>query len=130
MGHRSDRSEAEAELDDGPGLTRWRRRGRAGSTAIFVVIALQVAVPLVALLQPPPQKFGFQMYSGLGAVTATVIDTEGDERPFVEIDRIAAKYRPDTNWLPLLPEAVCAAEHDVVSVTVEQSGRSRSIRCD
>ena len=131
VGH-SDRSEAEVELGEEPGPTRRRRRrwSRAGSTAIFVVIALQVAIPLVALLQPPPQKFGFQMYSGLGAVTATVVDAEGGERPFVEIDRIAAKYRPDTNWLPLLPEAVCASEPDVVSVTVEQSGRSRSIRCE
>ena len=97
---------------------------------MLVVIALQVAIPLVALMQPPPQKLGFQMYSGLGAVTATVIDANGTEQTLTEFGDIVAKYRPDTDWLPLLPEAICETYPDAGGVRVEQSGRTRSIECD
>jgi len=110
-----------------------RRAGRGsliGTIAVLGVIALQVAIPLVALLQPPPQKFGFQMYSGLGAVTATVVDADGTAQTVTEFEQVMAKYRPDTDWLPLLPEALCESYTDGVSVRVEQSGRVRSIECD
>ena len=106
------------------------RGGRIGTVAVLVVIALQIAIPLVALLQPPPQKLGFQMYSGLGAVTATVINEDGAVETVTEFGDIVAKYRPDTDWLPLLPEALCESDGDTVEVRVEQSGRIRSIECD
>ncbi|MCD5344945.1 hypothetical protein [Agromyces sp. S2-1-8] len=106
-----------------------RRHATIGTIAVIAVIFLQVAIPLVALLQPPPQKFGFQMYSGLGAVTATVTGSDGHEHSFEGIDDLVGKYRPDTDWLPRLPEAICAAVPDAASVTVEQSGRVRSIEC-
>ena len=70
------------------------------------------------------------MYSGLGAVTATIIEADGTERPFSAFDEILAKYRPDTNWLPLLPEGLCTDDPEATSVRVEQSGKVRSIECD
>ncbi|MCD2443471.1 hypothetical protein LQ757_14415 [Agromyces sp. SYSU K20354] len=108
---------------------RKSRRGLIGTIAVLVVIVLQIAIPLVALLQPPPQKFGFQMYSGLGGVTATVVDGDGAERSVTDFDQLVAKYRPDTDWLPLLPEAICDSDADAAEVRVEQSGRVRSIEC-
>ena len=93
------------------------------------MIALQIAIPLIALLQPPPQKFGFQMYSGLGAVTATIIDADGMEQTVTDFDKLVGKSA-DTDWLPLLPEALCESNGDAVEVRVEQSGRVRSIECD
>ncbi|WP_232499652.1 hypothetical protein [Agromyces humatus] len=120
-----------AGAPDAPDVLGARRdRGSlAGTAAVLVVIALQIAIPLVALLQPPPQKFGFQMYSGLGAVTATVIDVDGREHTVTEFDQLMGKYRPDIDWLPLLPEALCESFIDAVDVRVEQSGRVRSIEC-
>ncbi|MFE6964537.1 hypothetical protein ACFVAJ_05450 [Agromyces sp. NPDC057679] len=107
-----------------------RRRAPLGTLAVIAVIGLQVTVPLIALLQPPPQKLGFQMYSALGGVTAFTIDAEGAEHRVDDLERIVAKNRPEIDWLPSLPEAICAAESAAVSVRVEQSGRSRSLTCD
>ena len=96
----------------------------------MLVIALQVAVPTIALLLPPPQRFGFQMYSGLGGVTVGVVDDEGVEHDFDDADQLVAKLRPDLDWLPTLPEAVCEAAPDAAVVRVEQSGRERTVECD
>lgn len=107
-----------------------RRRGwPIGSIAVIAVICLQVAIPLIAFLQPPPQKFGFQMYSGLGSVTATVVDAEGNEHSY-DVDSLVAKNRPEINWLGRLPGAICAVDSDAEAVRVEQSGVTRSAECD
>ncbi|MEF3402631.1 hypothetical protein [Agromyces sp. CCNWLW203] len=104
--------------------------GTIGTAAICAVIGLQIAVPLVALFQPPPQKFGFQMYSALGGITAVTVDAGGLEHPVDDFERIVAKNRPEIDWLPSLPEALCEADASAVSVRVEQSGQVRSIECD
>ena len=122
-------AESAPDVDGARGATR-SRGSLIGTVAVLVVIALQIAIPLVALLQPPPQKFGFQMYSGLGAVTATIIDEDGAEQTITEFDQLVGKYRPDTDWLPLLPEALCESNGDAVEVRVEQSGRVRSVECN
>lgn len=98
--------------------------------AIVAVIALQIAVPTVALMLPPPQRFGFQMYSGLGGVAVTVVDGEGDEHAFDTPEELVGKLRPELDWLPTLPETVCEAAPEAASVRVEQSGRERTVECD
>ena len=108
-----------------------RKKGAwIGIAAVSTVIAVQIAVPLVALILPPPQKFGFQMYSGLGGVTVSVVDDQGDLQEIRDVERIVGKVRPDIDWLPTLPEAVCIAVPDAAQVRVEQSGRERSVECD
>jgi hypothetical protein len=94
------------------------------------VIALLIAVPTAALMQPPPQRFGFQMYSGLGGVAVSVIDHEGVERYLDSPEQFVGKLRPELDWLPSLPEAVCENVPDAVVVRVEQSGRERAVECD
>lgn len=129
MGSPSD--EADAGATGRTAMSSGRRPGGAiGTIAICAVICAQIALPLVALLQPPPQEFGFQMYSALGSVTAITVDADGVEHPVVDLDQIVAKNRPEIDWLPSLPEAICEADAAAVSVQVEQSGRVRSIECD
>ena len=108
-----------------------RRKGAwVGSAAVITVIAVQIAVPLVALMLPPPQKFGFQMYSGLGGAAVSVVDDQGDVHELENVEQLVGKVRPDIDWLPTLPEAVCIAVPDAIEVRVEQSGRERSVECE
>ncbi|RXZ72673.1 hypothetical protein [Agromyces albus] len=101
-----------------------------GGLAVLLVIAIQVAVPTVALLLPPPQRFGFQMYSGLGGVGVTVIDSEGVESSFEDALQLVGELRPEIDWVATLPETVCDAVPDAVRVRVEQSDRERTVECD
>lgn len=97
---------------------------------IVLVVLAQFAVPAIVLLLPPPQKFGFQMYSGLGGVAVTVIDADGDRIEPVDIDQLVGQLRPDIDWLPVLPERLCQKVPGADRVIVEQSARERSIACD
>ncbi|MEV1131949.1 hypothetical protein [Agromyces sp. NPDC049794] len=101
-----------------------------GGLALALVIALQIAVPTVALLLPPPQRFGFQMYSGLGGVTLSVVDSDGVETTFDDTDQLVGKFRPEIDWLPSLPEAVCYAIPHAVRVHAVQADRERTVECD
>jgi hypothetical protein len=106
------------------------RSARLGGLLVALVIAVQVAVPTVALLLPPPQRFGFQMYSGIGGIGVTVIDSGGDETAFDDAMQLVGELRPEIDWLPTLPEAVCDAVPDAVQVRVEQTDRKRTVECD
>jgi hypothetical protein len=64
-----------------------------------LVIALQIAVPTVALVLPPSQRFGFQMYSGLGGVAVSVTDDDGVERDLDSPEQLVGKLRPELDWL-------------------------------
>jgi hypothetical protein len=93
----------------------------------MAAVLAQVLVPAVALARAPAQ-FGFQMYSGAGWTTITVVDEAGvsQERElsdFVALDRI------DVDWTRLLPEHICAVEATAVAVTVERWRGSRTVRC-
>lgn len=97
--------------------------------AVVLVIVIQVTVPLVALLLPPPQRFGFQMYSGTGLVTATILHANGEESVLTDFDEFVGKFRGDQDWRYVLPEAICQQVPDAVNVTVEQPAGERSVEC-
>ena len=122
-------AEAPPGTTDAPPATL-RRGGGIADLAIVLVIALQVAVPAIALMLPPPQRFGFQMYSGLGGIVVTIVDDEGVERAFDDAEALVGKLRPELDWLPTLPEAVCEAAPEATAVRVEQSDRERTVECD
>jgi hypothetical protein len=124
---------------DAPPATRRRRAGAGvgaglgdglGDVVVVLVIVLQVAVPAVALMLPPPQRFGFQMYSGLGGVAVSIVDDEDVATAFDGAELLVGKLRPELDWLPTLPEAVCEAVPEAATVRVEQSGRERTVECD
>lgn len=96
--------------------------------AVVAVVLLQFAVPLLALLQPPPTRFGFQMYSGRGGAEVRVVDDSGESHP-VPMDRVAAIFRPELNWTRYLPEYLCSTRHHAVAIHVRQAEQSRSLSC-
>lgn len=108
------------------------RRGRlgVGGYAVVAVIVLQLAVPTIAFMGKPPARFGFQMYSGIGAVSVTAVDDRGEKIPVDVNAELAGLLRPDLDWTGALPERICVASPSAVRVTVEQSGRQRTIQCD
>lgn len=97
--------------------------------AVLAVVCLQFAVPMIAFMGDSPARFGFQMYSGLGGVNVRAIDGRGEEINVDLSTEVAGLVRPDLDWLGVLPERVCMAAPSAVTVTVEQSGRQRSVKC-
>ena len=97
---------------------------------IGAVIALQVAVPLVAFLDEPPTRFGFQMYSGLGSTEVDITARDGRPVPFDHQAALAGLLRPEFDWTQRLPEYVCANVPEAHKVAVRQTSQRRTVICD
>lgn len=103
--------------------------GRRRRWLIAAVIALQLAVPAVALASGVPSRFGFQMYSGQGRVAVEAVDSHGAAVPVDLGDIVPGLLRAEFDWTGELPEAVCVATPSAVRVTVSQPDQERTIRC-
>ena len=106
-----------------------RDSGPAGWAVATVVVA-QIAVPAVAFFDEPPTPFGFQMFSGHGAVANEAVDEQGNSVDVDEESLVPGAFRPDVDWTLTLPERVCEEIPAVVSVTVVQPDGRRTLQCD
>jgi hypothetical protein len=105
--------------------TDWRSR------ALLAVIALQIAVPLVALVgSDPPTRFGFQMYSGLGGVDVQIRDRDGEPMAFDLHATLADLARPELDWTTRLPAYLCTRVPGAATVTVRQGDEESTATCD
>jgi hypothetical protein len=102
--------------------------GRVGRRFVAVAIALQVAIPTVALLEGPPSRFGFHMYSGQSALEVTVVDADGRTIP-VDLDQWVARGRSELDWTDALPPRICAELPEAAEVTVRSGDRVRRLTC-
>lgn len=92
-------------------------------------VALQFAVPAVALALDAPTRFGFQMYSGMGdQISVHATDTAG-ATVHIDLDTVAANPRPEIDWTQHLPEYLCATHPDYVNVTVSRDSGQRTASC-
>ena len=91
------------------------------------VILVQVAVPTFALFQDKPARFGFQMYSGYGAGSITVLDTAGGEIAVDWSEQLPRTLRPELDWTTHLPEHACASIEGAADVIVEQDLTGRTV---
>lgn len=95
----------------------WTPRALAAAAFAFVYLFLQVVVPLVALGESRPARFGWQMYSGAGHVPSVyaVVREDGTR---TEYD--AASYvgypRADVRFDDHLPGFLCATHPQAVTV--------------
>jgi hypothetical protein len=99
---------------------------------VAAVVALQYVVPFVALTaSAPPTRFGFQMYSGLGSVSAQQIDGDGRTSD-LDLASMTVKFRPELDWSDL-QERLCAMSPDakLIKVTTYDIAdpRVRSVTC-
>lgn len=100
-----------------------RRRARW----LWLVVVIQVLLPLAALTHPP-SRLGFQMYSGLGGTEVDVRDAEGERLP-VKAALLPAPLRPDLPYAASLPEFLCRNVPGAATVAVRAADGERSVRC-
>jgi hypothetical protein len=98
-----------------PAMRRW---GLA-QWVVTVVIAAQLAVPFMALRQPSPTRFGFQMYSGLGGTVARVTTGSGEQAE-LDVSDYTTFPRGEIDWLRYLPPHLCRVYPDAAAVEVSQ----------
>ena len=104
----------------------WRSR------VLVAVIAVQVAVPLVALVgSEPPTRFGFQMYSGLGWPTVEIRDRDGELLSYNWRRAIASLGRPDLDWGSSdLAARLCTTVPGAATVLVRRNDHESVLACE
>jgi hypothetical protein len=101
---------------------------RTGGTALIAVILVQFTVPFIVLLDVPPTRFGFQMYSAQGQIEVQATDAQGREVA-VDVEDVVGELRGELDWTGVLPETVCDHLPLVAEVTVVQSEHRRTVQC-
>lgn len=115
----------------GPG--GWRPREVAAAITFLAVVAFQFALPAqrlvaVAAGEPPPARFGWQMYSRTPERLAMVaLFDDGSERA-VYPSALLARPRAEILVAELVP-TVCAASPRVRAVAVIRAGERHEIAC-
>ena len=98
---------------------------------LAAVIITMIAVPTVALTLEKPARFGFQMYSGYGEGSITVLDRDGAE---IDVDLSALlprTLRPELDWTQYVPEHFCAEIAAAETIVIEQEASGRTaVPCD
>ncbi|WP_153392537.1 hypothetical protein [Ornithinicoccus halotolerans] len=101
-------------------MSRWGQRALAG------VIALQIAVPAVALTLEPPTRFGWQMYSGYDG-ELVVLGADGEALEY-DVSALFAKHpRPELDWESRVVEELCRHVEGASSVAVTQGRQDRKV---
>lgn len=96
-------------------VTTWRDRAVLGvAGAVFLVPAG------IMLLGPTPARYGFQMYSGHGLMSASWEDRDGTVHR-VRLGEHIANARTEVDWTPFLPERLCSRIPEAVRVEVRRT---------
>lgn len=103
------------------------RSRRALAGVLISVIALQIAVPAIAMTQPKPARFGFQMYSGYGVGSITVLDVSGDEVTVDAAALLPRALRPELDWRLHVPAHFCEEIPTAATIVIEQDSTGRTV---
>lgn len=108
-------------------VTSWRDRA-----VVVVAVALFLVPAAILLVAPKPSRFGFQMYSGYGVLSATWEDAAGRLHR-VDVNDHLANDRSEVDWPAFLPEELCkripGAVHVEVRRTQPGADEHRSVAC-
>jgi hypothetical protein len=103
----------------GPAPRRWPRWA-------IVFLVVQVLVPAWQLTQPPPARFGWQMYAAAARARAfAAVHSDGSVTPIV-LDEYIIRRRDDLDLRRFLPPAICART-GAVAVRYRDSAGGRPV---
>lgn len=95
------------------------------NAAIFgACIVLMVAVPAIALWQPRPARFGWQMYSAIMTLPDVAIERADGTLVAVDLEDMLARNRAEADFSGAIAAHLCAVTDAVaVHVTVNETER-------
>lgn len=99
--------------------------------ATTTAIVLMVAVPMTALDEQRPSRFGWHMYAGNINPPAIRIETESGDAEDRDLMEFVARYRPELDYFEPAARHLCESEPNIVAVRVERDFpmRSEDFKC-
>lgn len=94
-----------------------KRLARPAIMTFFVLfLAVQLTVPALALSEPRPARWGWQMYSGVRTQSTFTIVRENGEHDDVALSDYLGYPRSEIELAERLPAHICEVEPDAVAV--------------
>ena len=96
----------------------WSSRERRAAAIVIGYVVVQLALPIVLLFHPRPQRFGWQMFTNAPVIPQLVLHRAGGSRDTVDVNRYFAVRRPELarSDLELVPSHVCRVTPDAAAV--------------
>jgi len=108
--------------------TRWSSHSILVALFMIAFIVIQLAMPILALAEPRPARFGWQMYTAVPSLPrVTVEDAEGRTQ-WVDVTDLVARGRADADFSTGLVDHLCEAG-DVVAVHIRMDDQEDRVPC-
>jgi hypothetical protein len=109
-------------------LSRWPRRTRVAAAVATVFLVIQLAVPILALGQPRPARFGWQMYSALTSLPHVQLESADGSLTAVDLSKIVARGRAEADFSGAIATHLCETT-DAVAIRLASGENERRIVC-
>lgn len=92
--------------------------------AFAVILALQVAVPLLRLGSEKPGRFGWHMFAGVPPAVTFAVRYDGSRVDTLTLADVLVRPRPEIDAAAEIPSRLCARDGAVRGVLVLVAGRT------
>lgn len=103
------------------------RNFRARAVIVLVGLMLMLLVPVAALDNERPAKFGWHMYAAAVDLPKVVIEFSDGNRRERNVGNIASGFRPEIDYFRPIAHHVCTREADAVLVIMIRQHPERRV---
>jgi hypothetical protein len=98
---------------------------RAKALLALILLTVLIGVPVAALFDARPARFGWQMYSTLNPAPAASIEDASRTLVPVDLDALIADPRAEIRWSGSLADLLCRDGATVAVVVTDREGTTR-----
>lgn len=98
------------------------------AAAMIAFLLVQLAIPALALSEPRPARFGWQMYTAVPTLPTVRIEAADGSLSPVDLGGLVARGRADADFSSALADHLCATT-DAAAVLLDSRGDSRRVAC-
>lgn len=106
----------------------WSPQTALVALLVVAFMVIQLAVPILALTQPRPARFGWQMYTAVASLPEVKLESADGRIAPVDLTDLVARGRADADFSVALAEHVCATT-DAAAVRVGSGEREERLAC-
>lgn len=87
--------------------TRWSAQNMLVALFVIAFIVIQLAVPVLALAQPRPARYGWQMYTAVPSLPRVTVEDADGRTQSVDVTDLVARGRAAADFSAALVDHLC-----------------------
>ncbi|MEO5986536.1 MAG: hypothetical protein ABIW50_04035 [Candidatus Limnocylindria bacterium] len=107
---------------------RWTPMTALVAVAMIAFLLVQLAMPALALSEPRPARFGWQMYTAVPTLPTVRIEAADGSLGPVDLGGLVARGRADADFSSALAAHLCATTN-AAAVVLDSAGTTQRVAC-